>query len=109
MSCHGARAAARASALEVLVKRGSDRKPGPGETVARLVRRQAELEDGPAEWRPFDVDEGDETSVDRIKLGERRVHDAVRLGGDEIVVRPEHKRLAPCHWRVNPCPGVRGP
>jgi hypothetical protein len=46
-----------------------------------------ELEDGPAEWRPFDVDEGDETDVDRIEFGERRVHGAVGLGRDEIVLR----------------------
>ena len=39
----------------------------------------------PAEWRPFDVDEGDETGVDRIELGERCVHDAVFLGRDDIV------------------------
>jgi hypothetical protein len=48
------------------------------------------LEDGPAEWGPFDVDEGDETSVERI---ERRVHGAVCLGRDDIVVRTKHPRL----------------
>jgi hypothetical protein len=69
----------------VPVERGADREPGSGEAPARLAGGQVELEDGSAERRRFDVDEGDETGVDRIELGERGVHDAAGLGRDEIV------------------------
>ena len=105
--CHGAGAAAKASASEVPVERGADREPGSGEALARLTGGQVELEDGPAEWCPFDVDEGDETGVDGIELGERGVHGAVRLGRHEIVLRTEHPRLAPGHGRVDPRAGIR--
>src|SRR5919106_4925276 len=90
--CHGAGAAASASALEVPVERGADREPGSGEAVPCLAGRQVELEGGLAEWRAFDVDEGDETNVDRFEFGERCVHDDVCLGRDEIVLRTEHPR-----------------
>jgi hypothetical protein len=56
---HGTGAAARASAPEVPVERGADREPGSGEALARLAGGQVELEDGPAERLPFDVDECD--------------------------------------------------
>jgi len=104
--CHGSGAAARASAPEVPVERGADREPGSGEALARLAGGQVELEDGPAEWRPFDVDEGDETGVDRIEFGERCVDGALGLGRDEIVVRTEHPRFTPGHGRVDPCAGI---
>src|SRR5918999_2963673 len=94
--------AASASAPEVAVERGADREPGSGEALARLTRRQVELDDSPAEWRPFDIDEGDETGIDRIEFGERCVHDAVLLGRDDIVLRTQHPRLAPSHGRIHP-------
>jgi len=45
------------------------REPGSREAIARLAGGQVELDDGPAEGRPFDVDEGDQTGVDRIEFG----------------------------------------
>jgi hypothetical protein len=51
----------------VPVERGADREPGSGEPLARLAGGQVELEDGPAEWRPFDVDEDDEASAPSVQ------------------------------------------
>jgi hypothetical protein len=70
----------------VPVERGADRQPGSCEALARLTGGQVELEDGPAEWRPFDVDEGHQTGVDGIQFGERCVHGAVGLARDDIVL-----------------------
>jgi hypothetical protein len=90
----------------VPVERGADREPGSGEPLARLAGGQVELEDGPAEWHPFDVDEDDETDVDRLEFGKRYVDGAVCLRRAEIVLRTEHPRLTPSHRRVDPCAGI---
>jgi hypothetical protein len=48
----------RQSAPEVPVERSADRERGSREAIARLAGGQVELEDGPAEGGPFDVERG---------------------------------------------------